>query len=260
MQWSDSANVCGTKSEESKTQAASEAPLEALTDGTASQPLTRIDCHKASMVWNESANVCGEKSEGKEAGASAKIEAGPQTLSTAASNKPLTRSDCAKAGMTRNKRGNVCGAKTEGMKGQAASVAAPKAESTSKAGSAKPKTAKSPKIEAGPQTLSTAASNKPLTRSDCDKAGMAWNKRGNVCGAKTEGTKGQAASVAAPKAESTSKAGSAKPKTAKAAKSQAHTKRKYTHRHIAQPEQTFERPFWPLGHNHKYRKMHENAS
>ena len=50
MQWSDSANVCGTKSEESKTQVASEAPPEALTDGTASQPLTRIDCDKANMV------------------------------------------------------------------------------------------------------------------------------------------------------------------------------------------------------------------
>ena len=187
MQWSDSANVCGTKSEESKTQAASEAPPEALTEGTASQPLTRIDCDKASMVWNESANVCGEKSEGTEAEAA-------------------------------------------------------------------------PKIEAGPQTLSTAASNQPLARSDCDKAGMAWNERGKVCGAKTEGLKGQAASVAAPKAKSTSKAGSAKPKAAKAAKSQAHTKRKYKHRHSAQPSQTFERPFWPLGHNHKYRKMHENAS
>jgi hypothetical protein len=171
MQWGDSANVCGTKSEESKTHAASEAPPEALTDGTASQPLTRIDCDKANMVWNESANVCGEKSEGTEAGAA-------------------------------------------------------------------------PKIEAGPQTLSTAASNQPLTRSDCDKAGMGWNERGKVCGAKTEGLKGQAASVAAPKAKGTSKAGSAQPKAAKAAKSQAHTKRKYTRRHSAQPSQTFERPFW----------------
>ena len=72
---------------------------------------------------------------------------------------------------------------------------------------------------------------------------MAWNERGNVCGAKTEGLKGQAASVAAPKAKSTSKAGSAKPKAAKAAKSQAHTKRKYELRHSAQPNQTFERPF-----------------
>ena len=116
MQWSDSANVCGTKSEELKTQAASEAPPEALTDGTASQPLTRIDCDKANMVWNESANVCGEKSEGTEPGAAPKIEAGPQTLSTAASNQPLTRSDCDKAGMAWNERGNVCGAKTSSVK------------------------------------------------------------------------------------------------------------------------------------------------
>ena len=69
---------------------------------------------------------------------------------------------------------------------------------------------------------------------------MALNERTNVCGTKTEGLKGQAASVAAPKAETTSKAGSAKPKAAKSAKSQAHIKRKYTHRHSAQPNQTSE--------------------
>ena len=72
---------------------------------------------------------------------------------------------------------------------------------------------------------------------------MAWNERGNVCGAKTEGLKRPGASVAVPKPKSTSKAGSAKPKAAKAAKSQTHTKRKYKHRQSAQPNQTLERPF-----------------
>ena len=55
-----------------ETQAASEAPPEALTDGTASQPLTRIDCDKANIVWNESAKICGEKSGGTEAKAAPK--------------------------------------------------------------------------------------------------------------------------------------------------------------------------------------------
>ena len=66
---------------------------------------------------------------------------------------------------------------------------------------------------------------------------MARNERGNVCGSKTEELTDQGSSVVAPKAISTSKAGSA------AAKSQAHTKRKYKHRHSAQPNQTFEPPF-----------------
>jgi hypothetical protein len=58
------------------------------------------------------------------------------------------------------------------------------------------------------------------------------------------------------KAKSTSKAGSAKPKAAKeAVKSQADTKRKYKHRHSAQPSQTFERPFWPLSTITNIRKM-----
>jgi hypothetical protein len=129
--------------------------------------------------------------------------------------------------MVWNESANVCGEKSEGTEAAA------------------------PKIEAGPQTLSTAASNQPLTRSDCDKAGMAWNERGNVCAAKTEGLKGQGASIAVPKPKSTSKAGSAKPKAAKAVKGQTHTKRKYKHRHSVQPNQTFERPFRPLGHNDK---------
>ena len=28
----------------------------------------------------------------------------------------------------------------------------------------------------------------PLTRPDCERAGMTWNDRGNVCGSNTEGT------------------------------------------------------------------------
>ena len=210
MQWSDSANVCGTKSEESKTQAASEAPPEALTDGTASQPLTRIDCDKANMVWNERANVCVEKSEGTEPGAAPKIEAGPQTLSTAASNQPLTRSDCDKAGMAWNERGNVCGAKTSSVKPPPLPVRKP------------PEPTKVTSVKPPPLPLRISTST----------------RRGRA-----EGLKGQGASVTTPKAKSTSKAGSAKPKAAKAAKSQAHTKRKYEPRHSAQPNQTFERPF-----------------
>ena len=116
-----------------------------MTDGTASQPLTRIDCDKANMVWTESANVCGEKSEGTEAGAAPKIEAGPQTLSTAASNQPLTRSDCDKVGMAWNDSANVCGS----VAGEATAQAAPYSEA--------------------PETVS-----QPLTRADCNKARMQW--------------------------------------------------------------------------------------
>ena len=136
MAWNERGNVCGAKTSSVKppplpvrkppepTQVTSvkpptlplRKPQLALTDDTASQPLTRAGCDKANMVWNERANVCGEKSEGTEAEAAPKIEAGPPALSTAASNQPLTRSDCDKAGMAWNERGNVCGAKTSSVK------------------------------------------------------------------------------------------------------------------------------------------------
>ena len=64
-----------------------------------SQPLTRLECDKASMHWNEEANVCAEPNS---------TAATPQSSTALDSDsQPLTRADCDKAGMRWNDSANV---------------------------------------------------------------------------------------------------------------------------------------------------------
>src|SRR5262249_55090038 len=87
-------------------------------------------------------------------------------------NQPLTRLDCDRAGMTWNDAANVCGAASQ------FSEAIPEAE------------------VAHPMTISAFGDtfSKPLTRHDCDRAGMTWNDAANVCGEKSELSATQTAS------------------------------------------------------------------
>ena len=67
-----------------------------------SQPLTRLECDKASMHWDEEANVCAEPNS---------MAATPQSSTAFAADidsQPLTRVDCDKAGMRWNDSANVC--------------------------------------------------------------------------------------------------------------------------------------------------------
>jgi hypothetical protein len=59
-------------------------------------------------------------------------------------------------------------------------------------------------------------SSQPLTRADCDKAGMGWDERANVCVPNAEGSKAAGSKAqTAPKAETASKEKNAsKPKAA----------------------------------------------
>jgi lipoprotein-anchoring transpeptidase ErfK/SrfK len=80
------------------------------------------------------------------------------------STQPLTRVDCDKAGMAWNDNANVCGEASQAAEAMLEAEAAkllPESE--------------------GADTLI-----QPLTRHDCDKAGMAWNDNANVCGEKSE--------------------------------------------------------------------------
>jgi lipoprotein-anchoring transpeptidase ErfK/SrfK len=81
-----------------------------------------------------------------------------QAFAGDASPQPLTRVDCDKAaiGWSWNENANIC-------------------ESTSQGAEAKPE-------------------SQPLTRKQCDMAGMPWNEDANVCGEKTGGSATQAAS------------------------------------------------------------------
>ena len=87
------------------------------------------------------------------------------------SRQPLTRLGCEMAGMAWNDDANVCGA------APLAAEALPNADG----------------MNARSKSQPTDASRQPLTRSDCDKAGMRWKESVNVCGEKS-GT--QAASKA----------------------------------------------------------------
>src|SRR4249919_1370421 len=78
--------------------------------------------------------------------------------------QPLTRADCDAAGMTWNDGTNVCGS-ADTM------AAAPAADSSGD-------------MAAAPAADSSGdmAAAQPLTRADCDAAGMTWNDGANVCG------------------------------------------------------------------------------
>src|SRR5215471_14706339 len=143
MAWNDSANVCITGS----------------TD-VFRQPLTRLDCDKAGMTWNDSANVCEAVSQAAEAMPEPQVgQPMPESEVAQSLSQPLTRLDCDKAGMTWNDGANVCGAASQ------AAEAIPEAE------------------VAHPMPPSAVADtfSRPLTRLDCDSAGMTWNDAANVC-------------------------------------------------------------------------------
>jgi lipoprotein-anchoring transpeptidase ErfK/SrfK len=88
------------------------------------------------------------------------------------SRQPLTRLDCEKARMPWNDNANVCGAASH------AAEALPKSDVA----------------EPLPKSEKADALFQPLTRSECDKAGMTWNDTTNVCGEKSEESATQTAS------------------------------------------------------------------
>jgi hypothetical protein len=79
--------------------------------------------------------------------------------------QPLTRTDCDAANLTWNETANVCGAVAQ------VAEAAPDAQG----------------VPTVPTSEVVDTSGQPLTRADCDKAGMLWNDTANVCEAAQEG-------------------------------------------------------------------------
>ena len=157
MGWDDNANVCGTAAQAAEVmpqvQVAEPTPASNVADSVI-QPLTRQDCDQADLTWNDGANVCGA------AAASQAAEAVPTLDVADTAGQPLTREDCDKANLSWNDTANVCGS---------ASLAAEAAADA----------------QGGP-TVSTSevadTAGQPLTREDCDNAGMSWDDTGNVCG------------------------------------------------------------------------------
>jgi lipoprotein-anchoring transpeptidase ErfK/SrfK len=175
MTWNDGANVCGVAQAAEampEPQVAQPMPESEVADSL-SQPFTRLDCDSAGMTWNDGANVCGAASQAAEAIPEAEV-AHPMPPSAMADtfSQPLTRLDCDSAGMTWNDGANVCGAASQ------AAEAIPEAE------------------VAHPMPPSAMADtfSRPLTRHDCDSAGMTWNDAANVCGEKSELSATQTAS------------------------------------------------------------------
>jgi hypothetical protein len=91
-------------------------------------------------------------------------------------------------------------------------------------------------------------SSQPLTRADCNKAGMSWNEGANVCASKAEGLKAESGAKAqTAKASAASNAkGASKPKTVSKAtkpskKVHAYSKKKkhaYSKRKPSYPKRT----------------------
>jgi hypothetical protein len=77
--------------------------------------------------------------------------------------QPLTRAACEQAGMKWKDRANVCGPRKHHDKEK-------KAEAKKEKGEAKDLMQRQPQ---------------PLTRADCNHAGMRWNDKANVCGVKS---------------------------------------------------------------------------
>jgi L,D-transpeptidase catalytic domain len=139
-------------------------------EDVSAQPLTRVDCDSGGMAWDDTTNVCGTASLAAEA-----VVPDPQGLQTVpalevvdTAGQPLTREDCDKAELTWNDGANVCGA---------ASLAA---ETTRDAQGA----------QTVPLSEVADTAGQPLTREDCDKAGMAWNDTANVCGITSQSAEG----------------------------------------------------------------------
>jgi lipoprotein-anchoring transpeptidase ErfK/SrfK len=89
--------------------------------------------------------------------------------------QPLTRLDCDRAGMTWDDTANVCGA------------AAQAAEAMAEPQDAQPQ-------DAQPMPTPEVADRvgQPLTRLDCDRAGMTWDDTANVCGAAAQAAEAMA--------------------------------------------------------------------
>ena len=81
----------------------------------------------------------------------------------------LTRVDCVQAGMAWDEAANVCGS------------AAQAAEARPNAQAAQP----------SPPSEVTDGSSQPLTRHECDRAGMAWDDTANVCSEQSDETASQ---------------------------------------------------------------------
>jgi cell division protein FtsL len=230
MQWSNSANVCGSYSEASIS--ASEA--EQSTADSSSQPLTRAACGEAGMAWDDGANVCGSPG-----GASISASAG---LTADSSSQPLTRAACDEAGMEWDEGANVCGSKSDAL-----DIAIVKAGASDTSSQPLFFSTQRPTAQAAPD-MAVDTSGQPLTRTDCSKAGMKWNDSTNVCGVTSEGPKAQAAPVSPKeqsakkvertKAKAAKKLELAKPKTAnaKSLKKQAYPKTGSAYRRKAQAQ------------------------
>ena len=138
-----------------------------------SQPLTRLDCDSAGMTWNDAANVCGAASQAAEAMPEPEVaQPMPESEVADSLSQPLTRLDCDRAGMSWNDAANVCGA-------------------ASQAAEAMPEEKVAHPI---PPSVKADTFSQPVTRHDCDRAGMTWNDGANVCGEKSDLSATQTAS------------------------------------------------------------------
>jgi lipoprotein-anchoring transpeptidase ErfK/SrfK len=168
MAWNENANVCGKAAQAAKAMAEpqfAQPMAESEVAGTVGQPLTRDNCARAGMTWNDSANVCLADSLSQPLtrldcdGASMTWNDAGNVCVADSLNQPLTRLDCDRAGMTWNDAANVCGA-------------------ASQAAEAMPE----PQVaQPMPESEMAESLSQPLTRDDCDRAGMTWNDAANVC-------------------------------------------------------------------------------
>jgi hypothetical protein len=112
--------------------------------------------------------------------------------STGIFRQPLSRLDCDRAGMTWNDGANVCGAASQAAEAiPEAEVAQPMPESGVADSLSQPLTRLN--CDRAGMTWNDAANvcvadslSQPLTRLNCDRAGMTWNDAANVCGAAAE--------------------------------------------------------------------------
>jgi hypothetical protein len=118
--------------------------------------------------------------------------------------QPLTRADCGQAGLAWDDTGNVCDWQAEAPKEQLASEPTP---DDWQAEAPKEQLASEPT----PDITGAISSGQPLTRADCDQAGLTWDDTGNVCDWQSEGPKEQLASE--PTAEITGAITSSQPLT-----------------------------------------------
>jgi lipoprotein-anchoring transpeptidase ErfK/SrfK len=174
MTWNDTANVCAAAQ-------GLEAFVEALfaqrgmSEVAGNQPLTRHDCDSGGMTWNDAANVCGVAAQAAEQ-MSEPQDAQPQDAQPMPTpevadtvGQPLTKHDCDSVGIAWNDTANVCG------------EAAQAAEAM-------------PEVQLVQPMLKSEMADtpgQPLTREDCDQAGIAWNDTANVCGAAPQAAEGQ---------------------------------------------------------------------